>query len=408
MICVSPLAVDGGTPVHPEPWPAWPAVSEADWRERVLPRLEQVYRSGAEGLPGTQAQAFAADFARYHDARWGLLTAHGTAAVSAALAAALDTDGLGGGGEVLVPNYTFIASATAALTLGCSVATVDIDPRWGTLSPAAVEAACGPTTTAVLAVHLGGQPCELDGLRAVCERRGLALVEDCAQAHGAAWRGRGVGSHGAAGAFSFQSSKNLCAGEGGLVTTCDPEVHERAAAFVNVGRRPGANRHLMEQLGYNHRPSEYVAALLAARWESFAEQQQRRVAGAAYLSELLGGVAGFAPPTLAPGATAHGWHLYACAYEPAAFGGRSRAEFVQALAAEGIPASGGYGAPLSELGPLQAVQRRHPAAVRLTDCPGARELAARAVWLPQRLLLAERADLAAVAEAVEKVRRAWN
>jgi dTDP-4-amino-4,6-dideoxygalactose transaminase len=403
-----PLAIDGGAPVRSAPWPTWPAVSEQDWRESVEPALRAVYLAGTEGLPGPGARQPAEVLAQRFAVRHAVLTPHGTDALMAALAGALDLDGLGEGGEVLVPAHTFVASASAALAMRCAVAFVDIDPQTFTIDPAAVEAAIGPRTAAILAVHLGGQPCDMTALRAIAERHALVLIEDCAQAHGAAHRGRPVGGWGAAGAFSFQSSKNLTVGEGGLVTTDDTAVWERVVAFADVGRRPGGARWEYPRLGWNYRPSEYLAALLATRLTAFEAQAARRAANAARLTALLAAVDGLTPPALAPGCTAHAWHLYQMTYDPAAFGGRTRDEFARTLAAEGVPAWVGYETPLGRAPALAAAAERYPHLVRTASDERCAEVCRHSIWLGQHLLLGQAADLAQVVEAVAKIQKAWT
>jgi dTDP-4-amino-4,6-dideoxygalactose transaminase len=402
------LAIDGGPPVRSAPWPDWPAVTPTEWRTRIAPRLREVYLSGTEGLPGPRARGFAAEFAQRCGAAHGVLTPHGTDALMAALAGVLDLDGIGDGGEVICPNYTFIASASAALAVRCRVHFVDIDPRSLTVAPAAVEAAIGPDTVGVVAVHLGGHAADLAALTAVCARHGLALVEDCAQAHGAACHDRPVGALGDAGAFSFQSSKNLTAGEGGLVTTNDFETYERIASFVDVGRRPGGERWEYPRLGWNYRPSEYLAALLQARLDRFDELHERRARNAARLTGLLSAIEGITPPALVHGCTRHAWHLYILRYDPRAFGGRGRAEFLAALGAEGVLCSPGYTLPLSAQPAFVGLREQYAGLLAGGDCPATRDACEHTVWLPQRVLLAAPAAMDDIAEAVAKIQRAWG
>ncbi len=408
MVSLERLAVDGGTPVCDGHWPAWPAVDPAEWDQSVGPRLREVYLSRTEGLPGPQAEALAGDFAAYTGTRHAVLTPHGTDAIMAGLAGVLDLDGLGSGGEVICPDYTFVATASAALFVRCKVAFADIDRRHYTLDPAAVEAMIGPETTAILTVHLGGQASDLAGLRAVAEKHGLALIEDCAQAHGAEWHGARVGSLSAAGCFSFQSSKNLTSGEGGMVTCDDDEIHARVHSFMNVGRRPGGERWEYPRLGWNYRPSEYIAALLHSRLGLLAEQTARRNANALHLDGLLREIGGLTPPERMPWCTAHAYHLYMCRYDPDAFGGHTRGEFLHALGAEGVPCSTGYTQPLSDEDGFRMVRERYPDQVRVGDNANTRWVAERSVWLFQNLLLAERDGIERIAAAVDKIRRAWS
>jgi dTDP-4-amino-4,6-dideoxygalactose transaminase len=261
---------------------------------------------------------------------------------------------------------------------------------------------------AIMAVHLGGHPCDMDALRAIADKHGLALLEDCAQAHGARHGATQVGALGLGAGFSFQSSKNLTSGEGGLVTTNDEAVYARASAYANVGRVPGGLRWEYQRLGLTFRGSEYLAALLLARLETLDEETDRRDANGRYLDELLRAVGGLTPPARMPWCGRHAYRLYQPRYEPEAFGGRSRDEFVQGLSAEGIPCSPGYELLLSEQEGIEAVRARHPERIRSLPAPGTQRVIDRSVWFFQQMLLAERSDLDHIAEAVGKIRAAWG
>jgi dTDP-4-amino-4,6-dideoxygalactose transaminase len=347
--------------------------------------------------------------ADYCGAAHGLMMPHGTDAIAAALSGALDLDGFGDGGEVILPNYTFVASASAPLHVRCTLAFVDIDPVTYTMSPEAAEAAIRPgVTTALLPVHLAGQPADMPRLNALAKKNGLKVVEDCAQAHGAEANGEKVGSLGDAGAFSFQSSKNLTSGEGGAVTTDDLDIYHRVCAFSNVGRAPGGARWEYPRLGWNYRPSEYLAALLLTRLPQLESQIRLRNENARYLSENLARIEGITPPAVAPWATMHGYHLYIFRYRSDAFGGRDRADFIRALSAEGISCSSGYGQPLSEEGGMKRLREVHPRLVRVEPCPNVEAATRETVWLYQNQLLGDSSDMDDVAEAVAKIRKAFR
>ncbi|MCC7491787.1 MAG: DegT/DnrJ/EryC1/StrS family aminotransferase [Fimbriimonadaceae bacterium] len=402
------LAIDGGDKVRSRPWPAWPEVSEAKWETEVAPRLKEVYLSRTEGLPNPQARAFEAQWCEYAGVQHATLTSHGTDALMAAVAGALDADGLGRAGEVIVPNYTFIASASAPMALQCGVCFVDVDPDSFNLDPAAVEAAIGPDTVGLVAVHLGGHPADLDALRAIAARRGLKIIEDCAQAHGARHHQTQVGSLGDAGAFSYQSSKNLTSGEGGLVTTQDTETWYRCYAYLNIGRYLGGERWEHPRIGWNYRSNEYAAALLRARFATLDEETDRRDANGAYLGELLAGLGGLTPPRRQPWCGRHAYHLYIMQYDGDAFGGHSRDEFLKALNAEGIACGVGYNKLLSEQEGVQAMAGRYPDRVRAMPCPQTVQIMERSVWFTQNMLLEGRAEMDEIATAVAKIKAAWS
>jgi len=396
------LAIDGGEPVRQRPFPAWPV-----WDEREERALLDVLRSGRWGeIDGTAVERFQTRFAALQDARHCVVVANGTAALRVAFRAL----GVGIGDEVIVPPYTFIATASAALEVGAIPIFADIDPDTYLLDPAAAEAAITPRTRAIVPVHVAGCPADMDALGEVAARHGLYLLEDAAQAHGAAWRGQGVGALGNLGTFSFQASKNLNAGEGGALVTNDDDLAELIWSLHNVGRvRDGAwYRH--EILAGNERLTEFQAALLLAQLERLPEQMARREAAATYLDRELAAIEGIRPLRRDPRVTAHAHHLYILRYDAAAFGGLKRDQLVRALKAEGIPCSTGY-TPLSDspairrevehLLALLGRRDRAPAVV----IPNAERACREAIWLPQYVLLGDEEDMADIVAAVRKIQQ---
>ena len=405
------LAISGGTPVRNikmHPWPSWPIRTSDEWESKIEPLLRDVYMSGNEGSGGAMIPRFCEQYAHYSGTNYALFMPHGTDSISAALAGALDLDGFSDGGEVIVPNYTFVATASAVLERNCTVAFVDICPDTFTIDPDAVAAAISPETRAILPVHLGGHPADMGALQEIAQRHRLKIIEDCAQAHGAEYQTKKVGSLSDVGAFSFQASKNLTSGEGGMVTTNDKDIHDRVCAFMNVGRAPGGARWEYPRLGWNYRPSEYLAAILLVRLELLEAQTNLRNKNAAYLSNALKAIDGITPPKLAAWTTKHGYHLYCMKYNPEGFGGKLRQEFVNALSAEGIPCSIGYRSPLSEEPGMAHVAKKYPHLIRTSPCPNAELVCEQSVWLFQNLLLGSESDMGQVAEAIFKIHRAWN
>ncbi len=405
------LAISGGTPVRnteSEPWQSWPLTTTEEWESKVEPLLREVYLSGNEGSGGTMISRFGEQYAEYTGTNYALFMPHGTDSISAALAGALDLDGFSDGGEVIVPNYTFVATASAVLERRCTVVFVDISPETFTIDPAGIEAAITSETRAILPVHLGGHPADMGALKEIAQRHQLAIIEDCAQAHGAEYQTKRVGSLSDVGAFSFQASKNLTSGEGGMVTTNDKDIHDRVCAFMNVGRAPGGARWEYPRLGWNYRPSEYLAAILLVRLELLEMQTDRRNHNAAYLSSALEAIDGITPPQLAPWATKHGYHLYCLKYDPEGFGGRSRQAFVDALSAEGIPCSIGYRSPLSEEPGMAYVAAKYPHLIRSLPSPNAALVCEQSVWLFQNLFLGSATDMDQISEAIAKIHKVWN
>jgi dTDP-4-amino-4,6-dideoxygalactose transaminase len=400
--------VELGAPVRTRPWPRWPAFGEAE-AELLGKAVEAGIGSAADGPLKLEFERRWAEFT-------GCGHALGVTSGSISLEIALRALGIGAGDEVIVPPYTFAATATAVLSIGALPVFVDIEPDTYNIDPAAVEASVGERTKAVIAVHLAGAPADLDALTALCRRHGIALIEDAAHAHGARWRGRPVGGFGSFGSWSFQASKNLSGGEGGALTTDDTGLADTAWSLHHCGRRRGEPWFAHFDLGANHRLTEWSSAVLLAGLDRLPEQLDRREECASYLDGELSAVAGLAPMARHAGVDVHAHHLYMFRYDPDAFAGLDRAAFVDALRHHGIPASVGYPAPLYRQ-PLFAAVRFDRRATGWTaanpatrygelELPVCERACERTVWLPHSLLLAPVAEMADVVTAVHEVRRA--
>jgi dTDP-4-amino-4,6-dideoxygalactose transaminase len=397
----STLAVDGGSPAVTSPMPAWPV---HDHREREL--LLNVLASGQWGsLTGAMTEHFAAAFAAFQGADHAVCTPNGTLA----LEAALETLGVGPGDEVITSAWTFIATAGAILTIGARPVFIDIDPTTNTIDPARIEAAITPRTKAIVPVHIGGLPADMDGVMDVASRFGLPVLEDACQAWGASWNGKGVGTIGDLGCFSFQESKNITGGEGGAVVTNDRALHERVWSIHNTGRTPeSVGMFDFAMIGRNLRMTEWQAAVLTAQLERLPEQMDRRDRAAARLTEALADIPGLRPLRIDDRVTRCGWHLYQLTYDPAALGGHDRAALIAALKAEGVPASAGY-LPLPHVDVVRAAIRdRFGADAADQPIPHAEEAGRTTVWLPQTLLLGDDILIDQVISAFGKIATVWN
>jgi dTDP-4-amino-4,6-dideoxygalactose transaminase len=396
-------AILGGTPVRSgKDWPRWP-----QWGERERELLGATLESGAwSEFSGEQGARMAAELAEMHGAGQGLALTNGTHTLEAALAAC----DVGEGDEVIVPALTYVASATAVLAVNATPVLVDVDPESLCIDVAAAAAAVGERTRAIVAVHLAGRPCDLDALGELCEKRGLALVEDCAHAHGSRWRGRGVGSFGAFGSFSFQESKLVTAGEGGALISGDEQSLARAWSYVNCGRAeqvPGFNH---VSYGSNLRLSEWQSAVLRAQLERLPAHNATRAERAELLDSELGGFAGLTPQSGDPRIDLRARFAYVFRYDPEEFGGLSLFGFEQALAREGILVGKSYPSINTlelfregRFGPRLrgSAPRIDYGALRL---PHAERAAEGTVWLHHPMLLAEPEDVLDVVRAIEKVK----
>lgn len=399
------LAIDGGTPVRTVGYPTWP-----QWNQQEERALLETCRSGNWwATDGVQVRAFESEFAEYHQARYGIACTNGSSALEVALRAA----GVDWGDEVITTPYTFIATAASCLLVGAVPRFADILPSTWNLDPAQVEALITPRTKAILPVHIGGEPADLDALRALASRHNLALIEDAAQAHGAIWNGRKVGALGDMGTFSFQASKNITGGEGGMVLTNDQELAHRGWSCVNVGRSPKGALFQHVNLASNYRMAEWMGAVLRVQLGRLDEQAEKRAANAAYLAEALSEIPGLSPVPGDPRVTRNAYHLFRFSFDPEAFGGRTRDDLARAMEAEGIPIYSGYREPLSR----QKVVVERSAYIRERlglpaqdpdPCPVCEDVCQRGMWLYQALLLAERRDMDDIVAASRKIQRAWG
>lgn len=407
------LAKEGGLPVRDvrlRPWPVYPSSSMLDWTTKIAPKFLQIFLTGVEGLPQPMANRFAEEWARYCGASYSLLLPHGTDALRVAIASAIDHDGMEYGGEIIVPNLSFIASATTVLDRQFGVALVDVDPETYLLDPKRVEEAIIPgKTRAIMAVHLFGQPADMTALRDIAKRHSLVLLEDAAQAHGAIHELGRVGSIGDAAGFSFQSSKNLSSGEGGAFTTNDSQIFERAYSFHNVGRaRRGGQRWGHHSLGFNIRPNEYMAAILLHRLQKLEAEQQRRAENFHRLREYLGDVSCVRPLGIGPGVQRHGIHMFVLRYDSEECGGLSIEDFIDTLRAEGLPLNRGYTATMAQQPALQLIAEKHPKYLRVLDTPVADAATKNMLFLAHDIFLGDDSDMQEIAAAFRKVQTRYQ
>lgn len=398
------LALHGGTPVRQKPFPTWPV-----WGDEEIANLTEVVKSGKWGsLAGSKVKEFEQKFAAYQQARFGVCVNSGTTALRLALMAS----GVESGQEVLVPNYTFIASATAVLEAGAVPVFVDVEFDTYNMDADVLAAHLSPRTAALMPVHFAGRPANMDKIMDFAKKHGLQVIEDACQAWGAEWDGRRVGAIGNAGAFSFQSSKNINAGEGGIITTNDPEVDKMARAHANCGRSADGQWYEHFYYGGNSRMTEFQAAVLLAQLGRFDELQAIRHENATYLDEQLRRIPGVEPLANPPKATRQSHHLYIFRYRKEEFHGAPKGRFIEALRKEGIPCSPGYSLPLNK----QPVFLRKSFGPRGKSIPlpvdyekvstpvTERACYEEAVWFTQNLLLGTKEDMDNIVEAIAKVR----
>lgn len=398
------LAIKGGTPVRTAPFPTWPI-----WGDEEIDNLTKVVKSGQWGsLSGTRVKEFEEKFASYQQAKFGTCINSCTTALKIALVAAE----VNAGDQVLVPAYTFIATATAVVDMGAIPIFIDIDPNTYNIDIEKAEAAINEKTTAIMPVHFAGRPVDMDAILNLKQKYNLRVVEDAAQAWGAEWDGKRVGALGDVGCFSFQSSKNISAGEGGILLTNDDLVAKMARSHSNCGRSDDGAWYEHFYFGGNSRMTEFQAAVLLAQFQRYDELLKIRQNNLAYLNSRLIKIEGLDPLPDDPKVTSHASHLYICRYNKAGFANKPKTAFCEAMRKEGIPVSPGYSIPLNKqpvfvnkaFGP-RGKSIDLPVDYESVSCPETEKACyEEAIWLTQNVLLGTKDDMDDIVNALIKVK----
>jgi len=402
---MSELALLGGSKAKRKPFPVWPQYDDKERRA-----LQEVLESRVWWrTPGTRTLEFEKAFASYHGARHGIAVTNGTAALEVTMAAL----GIGHGDEVIVPNFTFVATASAVLFANALPVLVDVDPQTYCIDPALAEAAITPRTKAIIAVHMGGHPADLDRLQELAKRHGIFLVEDSAHAHGSEWNGKKIGTFGKAATFSFQASKLITAGEGGIIISNDDAFERQARSVHDCGRMPGEWFYSHFIYGSNYRLSEWQGAVLTVQLSRLEEQTRHRHRNGRLLDKLLGEIPGMTPQRCDPRCTRNGQYAYIFHVEKKQFAEISTENFIAALNAEGIPTQASY-PPLHELDCfrngeyrkcLSGAQAAEKHAFLRQSFPNTQRAAWETVWIPQFALLGDDEDMRELSAAISKIQR---
>ncbi|NLG14818.1 MAG: DegT/DnrJ/EryC1/StrS family aminotransferase [Lentisphaerae bacterium] len=383
------LAVNGGTPIYNGSFPKWP-----QWGAKEEANLMKVAESNSWGTLGRFVLSFTKRFAEFVGVPHAIAVNSGTQALELILHGA----SIGRGDEVIVSPYTFSATVSAIAHVGAMPVFADVDERTGNIDAESVARHITAKTKAVMAIHVCGYPCDMDALKAVTSEHGLMLIEDCAHAHGSSWRNNMCGSIGDAAGFSFQNSKVLPAGEGGIITTGNEDLFERCWHFHHAGRASGGKT----LMGTNGRMAEWEAAVLDAQLDKLPEQCAHRQKSIRAIMQGMADLPGIILPPEDPRVTALSGYLFQFQWK-----GRnaSRNEFVNALQAEGIPCSTGY-VPLNHMGMMQdpAFEKAIGRKFEQNDAlAAAEELSKTAVWFTNNVLLADAEIIDKVVQAVRKV-----
>ncbi len=443
-------ALLGGVPVRTAPYPSWPTLDEAAVKADIE-AVSAVLRSrqwGGAPYPGVHTRAFAAAFLAMQvgnnqpdkETFFAVPMMNGTLTMEVALRAA----DIGWGDEVIVPAYTFQATATAPIAIGAVPVLVDVDPDTYCISPIAIEAAITDRTKAIMPVHLGAQMADMDEIMAIASRHNLVVIEDCAHAHGAEWNGRGAGTIGHFGSFSLQSSKLLTTGEGGVLIGRGEDTWRKVVGLVDCGRSPTSsqgstphspisltqdptglmssligqlrtqvNSHSLEGavgIGSNYRMTELQAALGRTALQRFPQQQLQRAAMADYLEQQFEGVEGVRLLKRQKNHTRRSVYRYIFAIDPELFGVDHQVVAL-ALHLEGIACWQGYAAlhchesfqPLRSRLPVPSVypQAFNFEAMSFPEAESASE--AEAIWLEESVFRAGKQGIDDVVRALKKI-----
>ncbi len=403
---MSELAINGGPQACPAGTiPPWPAYGPEE-----LSAIQGVVESRKwwRGT-GSEVEQFEREFADFHECRFALAVSNGTQALEIALSCL----GIGFGDEVIVPAFTFVATATAVLTIGAIPVTVDVDLDTYCINVEAARRAITPRTKAIIPVHLAGQPADMDGLLALARETGVLVVSDSAHAHGARWKGISLPKLTPASMYSFQNLKLLSAGEGGALLTDDEEIARRGWLRHTYGRPNRDTKYQHLELGTNCRMTEFQGAVLRPQLVRFPQLLQEREKGSQRLDQYLHGIDGLHVSKRNPSVSTHAHYMYMIRIEPEKIG-CDRDFLVQALVAEGVPAYRTYPSiPDLEMfersslwnGELPPALEAHRIreALQRAPVPNSREISRNAIWLHHAVLLGGEQVQRKVAEAFHKV-----
>jgi L-glutamine:2-deoxy-scyllo-inosose/3-amino-2,3-dideoxy-scyllo-inosose aminotransferase len=405
---VGKLAITGGEPLRRTPFTAWPMATKDE-----AAALQDVLTStkwGGQPFPGKYAASFAKKFAEVHTAKYAQCVNTGTVAIQASLKAV----GIRPGDEVIVPAYTWEGTVGPVLLMNAVPVFVDVDPDTYCLDAKLIEKAITPKTKVILPVHLGMRFADMDDILRIAQKHNLKVIEDCAHAHGGMWKGKGAGSMGDLGAFSFQSSKLITSGEGGAVITNNLEYLELVQSYINAGRASLTDQFHHRIIGFNYRLGEFQAAVLGPQLERLPQQAAIREKNMKHFESRLQNTPGIGLLKPDPRITRLAPYGYVIKYFADKVKDIPRAAFVAALQLEGIPCDGLFYEPVykSSLFPLDAADfpalswgREKPLDLRnMYSCPVADRAAYHeAVWFPHQHFLGSGADVDAIADAIHKV-----
>ncbi len=402
-------AILGGSKIKFD-FPQWPVYGNIERNG-----LETVLNSGQWGRLGknTQTEKFEKGYEKITGARHALAVSSGTSALVSMLGAL----NIGPGDEVIIPPYTFIATYNAITLHYALPVFVDTDIESFQIDAKKIERSINKNTKALMPVHIGGSPFDVDAVLAIAKKNNLPLIEDACQAHLAEWKGKCVGNWGIGGAFSFQASKNLNSGEGGAVITNNTDYYQKCYGFHHQGQTANSASLATGSgiRGSNLRLTEFQSAILLAQMTRLKEQSDRRWENAQHLTKLFNEIPGIKPAKLYPGTTRSAYHLYMFRMNEKEFG-TTREKFIKALVAEGVIASPGYnkinkGSFVTNLAKephylkIYGEKRMKQWLQQTMATPVNDRLTEEAVWLLQTTLLGTKNDMEQIGDAVKRIQK---
>ena len=399
---MSDIAIFGGKPLRAKPFPEWPRSTEI-----ILDKVSYTLQNDTWGVGSNVINEFNSRFADLQNAKYSISVHSGTSALWVALKAA----GVKAGDEVIIPAYTFIATATAVILANAVPVFADIDLNSGNIDPVKVDLLITKKTKAIIPVHIAGNPADMRGLTNFSEEHGIPIIEDAAQAHGAEYNGTKVGAIGLGGIFSFQTSKNMAAGEGGAIVTNDTEFFDACFSYHNCGRVRNGKWYEHHRLGSNLRMSALNAAVLIPQLDTLATDMIIRDRNRGMLDTSLSEIPGINPIVSMDGSRSAN-HLYMSRYDASEFNGISRETFFKAMQAEGIYTYKGY-SPLYQEPLFITDPDEYPwlkdRDYQALELPNTERFANQeAVWLKQTYLLGNYDDTKDIIRTFEKVTSAMQ
>lgn len=392
-------------------WPKWPVFNNLE-----VTAVSDVVNSGIWGrlAPNTRTKKFEEQYAQITGTKKALGVSSGTNALYTMLGALQ----IGPGDEVIIPPYTFIATYNAVTLNYALPVFVDSDIESFQIDATKIEAAITNNTKVIMPVHIGGSPFDVDTVLSISKKYNIPVIEDACQAHLASWKGKCVGNWGIGGAFSFQASKNLNAGEGGAIITNDEKFYEKCYSFHHQGQSAnsaglGTGSGIR---GSNVRITEFQSAILLSQLTRLQQQVDLRSENATYLTKMLNEVDGISPAKLYTGTTRSAYHLYMFRYDKKYFSGLSKEKFIRALAKEGIPASSGYGMINRQQYVANLAKSPHYLKIygdkkmkqwleATLNCPKNDQLTTEAVWFSQNMLLTNKISMERIVTAIKNIKK---